>query len=150
MSHQGLKHFSELSAEVVRQLLQMLHDCNRYAGIYKTMRDYVNESVDPVPNVNLAVNLNAAHRGTGAIPTSDEVVVVYNHSEDGGFGSMAVYSLAGDVPHKLPRNSPCAEPLLFPLLNPRGKRGYERTRDARFTPREYCMYLLARSDVLYV
>ena len=136
-----IESFSGLNAAVVRELLEMLHECNQYAAIYRTMRNYVESSAAQVPTINLAMraDLNAAHRGTGAMPTSDEVVVVYNPSEEGDFGSMAVYSLAGDVPQKVKLNSPVAEPLLFPLLNPRGESGYAPAPDSRFTLRESCM-----------
>ena len=140
--------YSGLQANVVKELLEMLDECNPYAAIYVTMREYVNARGSDVPQVDLAMraDFNAVHRGMGGMPTSDEVVVVYRPTENEEFGSMAVYSVTGEVPRKVHLNSPSAEPMLFPLLNPRGESGYVRNEQRRFTLREYCMYFLSRRE----
>ena len=74
--------FTGLRPSVVRPLLQMLYEHNPYAAIYETVSEFVRRQQQrSVARVELAMraDLTAVHRGTGGMPSGDEVAVVYNH-----------------------------------------------------------------------
>ncbi|KAJ8911137.1 hypothetical protein NQ315_003313 [Exocentrus adspersus] len=166
----GPVYFLDPEASIEPTLEALFRDINPYARAYMHLRDRYNHELQTIdrlrqealannqpppvemPTVTLELlSVRGANRRQYDLPVVEEVAAIYNIQPDApATPNMRVYIL--DAPNTISETSELLDPLVFPLLFPRGEPGWhlnipqQQGGQRRVTLCQYYAYRLAIRD----